>query len=171
MQFFDYTIDWCKGEISEARIILLFGIITIVCAVLFWKTGNTPNSKAMFFPMLIAGVLFSSIGIGMLFKNSERMEEFAKLYYENKTEFVKAEKDRTESFMGWYPVTFAIAAVVTIAGLLFVFFWTSASGRAVGLTLILTALTIFFIDHFSEERARIYHQRIVEEVQQVNTNP
>jgi hypothetical protein len=171
MQFFDYTIAWCKGEISEARIILLFGIITIVCAVLFWKTGNTANAKAMFLPLLVAGILFSSIGIGMLFKNNERLEEFAKVYYDNKTQFIKAEKDRTEGFISWYPLTFGIAAAVTVAGLIIVLFWTSAHGRSIGLTLILIALTVFFVDHFSEERAHIYHQKIVDEMKVMDNNP
>jgi putative Mn2+ efflux pump MntP len=167
MQFFDYTIDWCKGEIFEARIILIFGIIAVVCAIMFWKTGSTANAKAMFYPLLITGILFSGIGIAMLFKNNERMEEFARSYYDNKTTFVKAEKERTENFIGWYPITFKIAAALIIIGLALTLFWTSAHGRAIGLTLMLIGLVTVYVDHFSEERAAIYHQKIVEEI---NTN-
>ena len=167
MQFFDYTIAWCKGEISEARIILVFGIIAIVCALLFWKTGGTPHSKAMLYPLLIAGILFSSIGIGMLIKNSERMELFARSYYDDHAAFIKAEKERTESFISWYPITFKIAAAITIIGLAFILFWNTSIGRTIGLTLVLLALAIFFIDHFSEERAYIYHQKIVEEFNKI----
>jgi len=167
MQFFDYTIAWCKGEISEARIILIFGILAIVCAILFWKTGGTPHSKAMLYPLLIVGILFSSIGIGMLVKNNARMESFARSYYDDHAAFVKSEKERTEGFISWYPITFKIAAALTIIGLALVLFWSTSIGRAIGLTLILLALSIFFIDHFSEERAYIYHQKIVEEYNKI----
>jgi len=76
MDFIEHTIDWCKGEIFEARIILLCGIAVIALAFLFYKMGTTPNAKAMLYPLLVVGILFVGIGIAMSVSNANRITEF-----------------------------------------------------------------------------------------------
>lgn len=41
-------------------------------------------------------------------------------------------------------------------------FWAASIGKAIGISLIMTMLAIFVIDHLSEERAETYHQKIEE---------
>lgn len=82
---------------DEGRIVLIFGIVTIIVAVLFWKVGSTPSAKAMLFPLLTVGILFSAIGGGMLFSNHNRMIEYPQTYQDNPAQFVKSEKERTEN--------------------------------------------------------------------------
>ena len=57
-----------------------------------------------------------------------------------------------------------ITAVVIIIGIGCYLFWGGAWGRALGLSLLLLGLSVLFLDSFSEERADIYHQAIVNEL-------
>ncbi len=162
MEFIDHAIAWCKGEIFEARLILLFGILVIISAILFYKVGTTPGAKAMLVPLFVVGIMFSAIGSGMLYSNPKRILEFESAYSGNPQAFVKSEKERTDNFISWYPKTRYIITGVGIMGILIFLFWAAPIGRAIGISLIIIMLATFVVDHFSEERAEIYHKHIVE---------
>ena len=97
-------------------------------------------------------------------KSQDFLPEYQKTFAENPKDFVESEKQRTDNFIKWYPYTQYIMAAVIIAGLCCFILWGSAWGRAIGLSLILLAFSVLFLDHFSEERADIYHQKIVAEL-------
>lgn len=164
MEFITYTQNWIKGEIFEARLILVFALVLIVSALLFFKTGTTPNAKAMFYPLLVAGLLSAVIGGGMIYNNNKRLVTFTEAYQSNKSEFVKSEKERTNEFISWYPTTRYIFAGLGIAGILIFLFWSTPIGRSIGISMIILTLSTFVIDHFSEERAELYHNAIIEEL-------
>jgi hypothetical protein len=164
MEFIQHTLDWCKGELFEGRIVLLFGLVTIVIALLFWKAGSTPNAKAMLFPLLAVGIMFAGIGGGMLYSNHNRITDYPQAFQNNPTEFIKAEKERTENFISWYPKTRYIFSALAILGIILFLFWATPIGRAIGISLVLMTLATFVVDHFSEERAETYHQKIVKEL-------
>ncbi len=165
MDFIQHTLNWCKGEIFEAKLILLYGIVVIIIALLFWKTGSTPSAKAMLFPLLAVGFMFSGIGGGMLYSNHNRMIEYPAAFQENPSKFVKAEKERTDEFMSWYPVTRYIMIGFALLGFGLYLFWTTPLGRAIGMSLVLMSLSTFFVDHFSEERAEMYHYHITQQLE------
>ena len=103
MEFIQHTISWCKGEILEGKIILLYaGVLTLI-SILLWQFGNTANAKALFVPLLVVGILFGSLGGGMIYSNTKRMAEFRQAFQSKPNEFIQAEKIRTEEFMKWYP--------------------------------------------------------------------
>ena len=162
MEFIQHSINWCKGEIYEARWILFIGILIIVSSFLFYKTGSTPGAKAMFYPLLLIGILFGSIGGGMMYNNSKRIVEFQKAYEKDPHAFILSEKERTDSFISWYPKTRWIFAILGIIGISVFMFWAVPIGRAIGIGLIIMMLSTFVIDHFSEERAETYHKKIEE---------
>ena len=41
-----HSIEWCKGEIFEGKMILAFGILFLIITLCFWKFGLTVNAKA-----------------------------------------------------------------------------------------------------------------------------
>jgi hypothetical protein len=165
MEFIEHAIAWCKGEIFEAKLILLFGIIVLVSAFLFFKGGTTPSAKAMLYPLLVVGIMYSAIGGGMLYSNPKRIVEFKQAYAENPTAFIESEKKRTDEFISWYPKTRYIMMVLGVIGILLFLFWAVPIGRAIGISLIIMMLGTFVVDHFSEERAEIYHKHIIESLE------
>ena len=161
MEFIQHTINWCKGEIFEGSMVALYGAVIVIVSILFRKMGTTPFTKAMFIPLLVVGLLCIIVGGSLVINNNKRIADYQKAYDSNPQEFIKSEKERTDNFIKWYPYTMYITAVVIIIGIGCYLFWGGAWGRALGLSLLLLGLSVLFLDNFSEERADIYHQAIV----------
>ncbi len=164
MELIQYTHDWIKGELFEARLITLFSISLIVIALLFYFNGKTPNAKAMLFPLIIVGIMFTSLGVVMLYSNSKRTDTFNLAYQDNPQEFASSEKARCDVFMTWYSTSRWIVSTIGVLGILIFIFWSAPIGRAIGMSLILITLMAFVVDHFSEERANIYYEHILESI-------
>lgn len=160
MDAIQHTVSWIKGELFEGKLVFAFGVLTCISAFLFWKIGTTPNAKAMLFPLLAVGVMFMGIGGGMLYSNPKRLMEFPKAYEENPVAFVQSEKERVETFTKWYPITRYVMTGLALVGLLSFLFWDKPIGRAIGIALLLMVIASFVVDHFSEERAKIYYEQL-----------
>ena len=165
MEFIQHTINWCKGEIFEGSVVAIYGAVVVIASIFFKKVGSTPFTKAMFIPLLIVGLISIIVGGSLVINNNKRIVEYQKSYETDPQEFVKSEKVRTDNFIKWYPYTMYITAVVIVIGLGWYLFWGGAWGRAIGLSLVLLGLSVLFLDNFSEERADIYHEEIVKELE------
>jgi len=163
MEFIQHTIAWCKGEIFEGRLILLSGIVVIALAFLFYKIGTTPNAKALFYPLLVLGILYVGIGFTMSYSNPKRIIEFQKAFTENPEDFIQSEKERVEGFQYMYTLIMATASF-TFALLVF-WFSSSPTLKAVAITVAILGISGLVIDHFSEERAANYYQHIQNEIE------
>lgn len=165
MELIQYTTNWIKGELFEARLIVTFGLITIIAGFLFWKIGTTPNAKALFVPLLIVGAIYSSIGGGMLYSNPKRMVALPQSYQQDKVEFAKLEKKRVDDFQYGYKVSKIVATVFFLLTL--VIFWTTKNPTWMGIGIALTyfGLAGLVVDYFSQERADVYYKQILTEIQ------
>jgi len=161
MDFIDYTLNWCKGEIFEGRMLALFGVIVLIIAMLYWAFGNTSFAKAMIIPFLVLGCFYTSGGLGVVYTNKQRIVSFEKQFNTDEAGFVEAEKERIEFYLRRYPAIMWGMAATILVGLCCFLLWSGPYGRAVGLALILFGFSTLFLDHFSEERAKNYHHVIV----------
>lgn len=164
MEFLDHAIAWCKGEIFEARIILIAGFIVMVLAFLFYKVGTTPNAKAMLYPLLVVGIMFVGVGGSMSYSNQKRITEFQKAYAENPEAFIVAEKERVDGFQYMYTMSLVIASVSFAFALLIFWFSHSPTLKAIAIAFAIFGISGLVIDYFSEERAGIYYQKIEEAI-------
>ena len=165
MDFIQHSINWVKGEMFEGTIIAIFGVFTIMISILFWRLGGTPSAKAMFYPLLIVGLLFTITAVSMGLNNHRRITLFEKEYREAPRTFVENEKKRVENFKPLYtftlilaPVCFAVATVI---------YWLSLNPhlRAVAIALVIIGLAGLVIDSFSKERADTYYTKIQMELE------
>lgn len=162
MELINHTIEWCKGEIFEGKMSLLFGFIVLVTGVAYWKWGSTPYAKAIVWPLLIVGLIAIGIGAYLVTTNQKRIPEYKTEYMENAKAFAQSEKQRTASFIQWYPITQKIIFGIVIIGMLCLMLTLKPVIRSIGIGLLILSLYGFVLDHFSEERARTYHTKIVE---------
>lgn len=161
MSLIDYTTNWIKGELFEAKLIVAFGIITIIAAYLFGKIGTTPNAKALLIPLVVVGVTYSIIGGGMLYTNPKRMVELPQSYQQDKIKFANSEKKRVEDFQYGYKISKIVAIVFFLSTL--IIFWSTKNSTWMGIGIGLTyfALAGLVVDYFSQERADIYYNAIL----------
>ena len=148
MDFIQHTINWIKGEIFEAIIFGSFGLLTIICSLLFWIFGATLNSKAVIIPFLLVGIFFLITAISGIVSNNKRIKEFTDSYHLNKVEFVLSEKKRVEDFQYLYKMTIIIASVSFAVNLWYFYLSDNYRFRAVGNSLILFGMIGLDIDYF-----------------------
>lgn len=162
MNFYSHTSAWIKGELFEAALILSFGIATMLTAYLFWKVGTTPSSKALLLPLVITGIIYATIGGGMVVSNNKRTKEFEQTFQQDNKAFIQSEKVRVEGFQYGYVISKIVATLFFAATLLI--FWTTKNStwQGIGIGLTLFGLAGLVVDYFSQERANIYYKTILE---------
>lgn len=161
MDFFQNTIDWIKGELLESKLIIAFGLSTVLIGVLFWKLGSTPSAKALLLPFLIVGGIYTSIGGNMLLSNQKRMIAMQLSYQKNKTDFIENEKKRVEDFQYQYKISKIVATVCFTLTLFLFWYAKNPNWQGVAIGTGLFGLAGLIVDYFSEERAFIYYQKIL----------
>ena len=164
MNIINDTINWCKGEIFEGKMSFLFGVVILIVSLIYWKFATTEAARAMFIPLLIVAIFTLGTGYYLVSTNTKRIPQYQEQYDENLSQFLKAEKERTEVFIKWYPYTQYIMIGVMITGMLCMILTHKPLVRAIGIALMLTAFYTFVLDHFSEERANVYHTKIIEQI-------
>ncbi len=160
MDFIQHTINWSKGEILEATCYGIGGLVVVLSAVLFWKFGGTPNSKALVFPLLVAGMFFTTIGAIGVYSNNARIAKFENSWEQNPDAFVLSEKARVEGFDNIFKYSYPAAFVLVMAGAILFFLFKTPNLKAISLGLLLIGLFGYFIDFFAAERADLYYQEI-----------
>ena len=162
MDIIDHTLQWCKGEIFEGKLSLLFGVCVLIISLAYFKWGSTPGARAMFIPLLIVALFVIGAGLYLVNTNQKRIPRYEIQYIENPQQFIKNEKKRTAEFIKWYPITQKIFFVVMILGMLCLLLSNAPNIRAIGIALMLLSIYVFVLDHFSEERAAFYYSKIIE---------
>jgi len=161
MEFFQHILNWCKGEIFEGKMSLLFGGLVLLLAFAYMKWASTPAAKAMFWPLLVVSAFAIGTGIYLITTNQKRVLDYKTAFVDNAGQFVQAEKERTADFIKWYPITQKILFGLTVIGMLCLMLSHAPIIRAIGIGLMLLSLYGFVLDHFSEERANTYHNHIL----------
>jgi hypothetical protein len=161
MIFFHHTINWIKGELLEASLILTFSVATLVAAFLFWKVGVTPNARALFIPLLLSGLIYTVIGTGMRISNAKRMPEFRQRYHDDPKGLILSEKKRIEDFQYGYTISKIVASVFFPATLLIFWLTKNSTWQGIGIGLAYFAMAGLVVDYFSQERADLYYAELL----------
>ena len=165
MDFYQNTQDWLKGELFEGTILLISGIILLIISLILWKFGSTPNAKALIIPIMVVGLLFI-LGVGgFMVSNQKRISNFEKSYQENPKEFIESEKQRVEEFQILYKYSVGFAAISFLLTIIAFGFVENRIFQSICIALMIISVSLIIIDHFSKERAKIYYQHILTEIQ------
>jgi hypothetical protein len=145
--------------------IAIAGVLSLLLAGLLWKYGTTINAKSLIIPTMVFGVLFALMGSYMVYSNGQRQTEFQQAYEFNSEQFINSEKQRVEDFQFMYPTSLAISAVCFLITLI-AFVWSkNPNFHAIGILLSVFGLSLIIIDYFSKERASIYYDKILQQLQ------
>jgi hypothetical protein len=160
MEFVQHSINWAKGETTEAIITAIFGLLILICSISFWKFGNTPYGKALIIPLFMVGIIPFVTGISGIISNQKRISIYQQAWQENPQQFIQNEKNRVESFDQIFKYTYPMAIILTIGGAILFFTIDSPTWKGISLAMMTMGLMTYFIDHFAAERASIYLEKI-----------
>lgn len=165
MSILEHSIAWARGEQFEGMCIAIGGVATMVVAFLFWKYGTSPNAKSLVLPSLVLGVLFILMGLTMINSNGKRPAQFQQAYESDRTQFLLDEKKRVEDFQILYPISLGVSAFFFLITII-AFVWSkNPTFHAIGIALSTFGLALIVIDYFSKERAAIYYEHILQQLQ------
>ena len=114
---------------------------------------------------MVVGLLFI-LGVGgFMVSNQKRISNFEKSYQENPKEFIESEKQRVEEFQILYKYSVGFAAISFLLTIIAFGFVENRIFQSICIALMIISVSLIIIDHFSKERAKIYYQHILTEIQ------
>lgn len=161
MEIIKAAQDWAKGEIFSAIIFMLFGLVYLFAAFGCWQWGTTPLARALVVPILIAGGLLLSAGIGFYFSNKARLADFEPAYKTNPTELINSEIERTSQTIKTYEnvALKVFPAIILLAGIIAIFVSTPI-WRAICIAIIAFLAVLVLLDSQALKRMKTFNQQL-----------
>ena len=160
----DHSLTWLQGELHEMRWLLVGGTLLLGFGLAAKLMGTTPYARGVAWPLIVFGVAVLAMGASFTYNNLQRQRAWPVAYETDAAGFTESERIRVAEFVAWYPRTRYIGAGIAIVSLLVVLYAEASGFDATarpllwgwGLVGFLFVGFLFIIDHFSEERARVY---------------
>ena len=161
MEVLKFATEWAKAEVFSTRFFIVFALLFLIASYGFWQLGKTDLAKAYIFPTLIAGILLMIIGVGLVFTNTQRIQEFETTYQEDTAAFIASEFERIERTLKEYnTIVFkAIPGIMIIASVLIILM-DKPVWRASCITTIAMMIAILLIDGTAHGRIVAYKQQL-----------
>ena len=158
--------EWARAEVFSTRFFIIFAIVFLVASAGFWQLGKTELAKAYVIPLLVAGGLLITIGLGLFFTNKSRISQFEKAYQQDVAAFLTSEIARTESTLKEYTVVFKVVPIIIAVAALIVIFLNTPTWRAIGITTIAMMIVILLVDGTAHARMEDYNKQLMTIVNQ-----
>lgn len=158
MEVLKTATEWARSEVFSTRFFIIFAIVFLVASIGFWQLGKTELAKAYVIPMLVAGVLLMTIGLGLFFTNKARVSQFEKAYHQDAGAFKASEVDRIERTLNEYRVVFKVIPFLIVACGLVLAFVGTPIWRASMITTIAMLIVILLVDGTAYARIEAYEQ-------------
>lgn len=161
MEIIKAATEWAKAEIVSSIFFMLFGLAYTLGSLGFWKFGNTPLTKALFIPLLIAGGLLLSAGISFYLSNKSILANFEKEYNENAAALIDSEINRTKSTMKSYEniALKVFPAIIIIMVIVFILI-SNPMIRAFSVSIIAFLFVLVLLDSQALKRIKTYHHQL-----------
>jgi len=161
MDILKTATDWAKAELFSTQFFILFGVAFMTASLGFWQLGKTDIARAYIIPTLVAGLILTTIGLGLYFTNKARVTQFITAYNTDATDFVASEIKRTEATLKEYKnVVFTGIPIILIACSLVLLFAKTSIWRASAITTIAMLVIILLVDGTASARVEAYHQEL-----------
>lgn len=161
MEILKAATEWAKAEVFSTRFFIIFAILFLAASIGFWQLGKTEMAKAYIIPLLVAGILLLTIGLGLFFTNKSRITQFETAYHQDASAFVASEIERAESTIKEYKnVVFTAIPLIIAACALVIVFINTPIWRASMITTIAMLVVILLIDGTARARIEAYYEQL-----------
>lgn len=161
MEILKLATEWAKAEVFSTRFFIIFAMLFLAASAGFWQLGKTELAKAYIIPLLVAGVLLMTIGLGLFFTNKARITQFESAYNSDASAFATSEIARAESTLKEYTVVFKVIPIIIVVAALLIFFINTPIWRAIGITTIAMMIVILLVDGTAHARIEGYYKQLV----------
>lgn len=161
MEILKAATEWARAEVFSTRFFILFAILFLTASVGFWQLGKTELAKAYIIPMIVAGALLMTIGLGLFFTNKSRITQFERAYNSDAPAFVASEIARAERTLNEYKIVFKVVPIIIIVAALLLIFINTPTWRAIGITTIAMMVVILLVDGTAHARIEAYHKQLL----------
>lgn len=161
MEILKLATEWAKAEVFSTRFFIIFAMLFLAASAGFWQLGKTELAKAYIIPLLVAGVLLMTIGLGLFFTNKARITQFESAYNSDASAFTASEVARVESILKEYTVVFKVIPIIIVVAALLIFFINTPIWRAIGITTIAMMIVILLVDGTAHARIEGYYKQLV----------
>jgi hypothetical protein len=161
MDILKLSTDWARAEVFSAKISLLLSLLFFLAAIGFLQLGKTAMAKAFVWPMLVAGILVTTVSAGLYFANKPRITKFETAYHADAKAFVQTETQRTAKSQNDLALVFKVLPLIIIVAALLIMFVNTPLWRAVGIATIALMTVLMFIDSNTGARNTGYHQKLL----------
>lgn len=161
MELLKVAQEWAKAEVFSTRFFIIFAVLFLAASAGFWQLGKTELAKAYIIPLLVAGVLLMTIGLGLFFTNKARITQFEKAYNSDASAFTASEVARAESTLKEYTVVFKVIPMIIVLAALIIFFINTPIWRAIGITTIAMMIVILLVDGTAYARMETYYKQLI----------
>ncbi|WP_299060543.1 hypothetical protein [uncultured Polaribacter sp.] len=161
MDILKTATDWAKAELFSTPFFILFGLVFMAASLGFWQLGKTEMARAYIIPILVAGVLLLTIGLGLFFTNKTRITQFETAYNKDAKVFVESEILRAESTLKEYKtIVFKAIPIIIIVAALSIMFINTPTWRAISITTMAMLIVILLVDGTAYARIDAYHKEL-----------
>lgn len=153
--------DWAKAEMVSSIFFMLFGLSYILASIGFWQFGNTQLSKALIFPVLIAGALLFSAGISFYLSSKSMQTTFETEYTANPSALIKSEIERTKKTMSTYKnVALKVFPAIVVLAFCVSILISNPLVRAISNAVIAFLVVLIVLDSQALNRMKTYNQKL-----------
>ena len=160
MEFLNDLQLYFRGEKVESAVILLISLALLLASValIFWV--RQPFTKGLGTVLLLAAFIGVSVGGAVFFRTDKQVSELTSAYKSNRQEFTEIEGQRIDKVVAsfrYYRFMYVVAGIVALA---LVSLTRSPALHGVAVGLFVFAAMGFAIDHYAEERAIWYAEKV-----------
>ncbi|WP_424964389.1 hypothetical protein [Ekhidna sp.] len=161
MELLKASQEWARAEVFSTRFFIIFAVLFLAASAGFWQLGKTELARAYIIPMLVAGVLLMTIGLGLFFTNKARITQFEKAYHQDISAFAASEVARAESTLKEYTVVLKVVPMIIVVAALLIIFINTPTWRAIGITTIAMMVVILLVDGTAHARIEAYYEQLL----------
>jgi hypothetical protein len=145
-----------RGEQHLGIALAVFGVLALAAAFWVWRTQVGAFAWWLVVPLGLMGVGTSAGGTALAIKTQAQVDSLVAQLETEPAALVTAEERRMASVNANWPRLKVAWSVVIVAALVLLLFVRREWASALGLSLLLMATTLFFVDVFAERRAEGY---------------
>ncbi len=159
MDFLQAYNDWVKGEVFQAKVMILIGVLLIPAYFWLYKSGN-PIGRGMLIPVSLCIIVLVGYGSYVFTQRPKNIPIISQNYESNQEETVRLEQERALKERKNFTTAKIVWGVLMLIAVLLFFVIRSPYANGLMIGLMLLAFTGFNLDSFLHYRLEMYYNRI-----------